>query len=98
MNCLTYAIGKWASEGGYLMVRRSQLRILFPRPWWHPVHLVPHFLHRSRAHVVTQYVPTEAQKQEHLRGGLWRAWIDLWHFEGHITGDDQPHQPKEQQP
>ena len=90
MNCLTYALKKWASDGGYIMIRRSQLRVMFPRPLWHPVHLVPHFLHRTHDHFVTQYVPTDEQKAEHLRLGLWRAWLDLWSFQGHVIGDDQP--------
>lgn len=81
---------KWIDEGGYVIVRQSQLAAMFPRPWWHPVHLVPHFLHRSWDHKVTQYVPTAAQKAEHLRIGLWRAWLDLWRFDGEVVGDDAP--------
>lgn len=90
MNCFTYAVGKWMNEGGYILMRRSQLRLMFPRPWWHPVNLVPHFLHRGWDHVVTQYVPTAEQKQKHLKDGLWRAWLDLWHFDGEVIGDDKP--------
>ena len=90
MNCFTYAIGKRIREGGYLMCRKSYLEKMFPRPAWHPVHLVPHFLHRTHDHVVTQYVPTEEQKQRHLKVGLWRAWLDLWSFDGEVIGDDQP--------
>lgn len=35
MRCLTYALGKWAREGGYLVIRRSRWG------WF------PHFLHLS---------------------------------------------------
>lgn len=88
MNCLTYVIGRLWAEGGYFMSRRSQLAKLFPRPKWHPVNFVPHFLHRSEGKVITQYQPTEAQKAHHLKVGLWWAWLDLWSFDGQIEGDD----------
>lgn len=90
MNCLTYALSKWLDEGGYILVRKSRLRLLFPRPWWHPVHLVPHFLHRDWNKVVTQYVPTADQDARHLKAGLWLAWLELWSFDGEVIGDDQP--------
>jgi hypothetical protein len=89
MNCFTFAFWKWVREGGYLMIRRSQLPKLFGiTSKWHPAMWVPHFLHRTHDKVVTQYVPTDEQKAEHRRVGVLRAWLDLWHFKGKVIGDD----------
>jgi hypothetical protein len=46
MRCLTYAVGKWVREGGYLLVRRS-----------HFSRLCPHLLHMDRSGRITQFVP-----------------------------------------
>ena len=88
MNCLTYAFSRWISDGGYICCRKSQLCRMFPRPRWHPVHLVPHFLHRTYEGEVSQYVPTEEQKRIHIEMGLFRSWLSLWRFDGHVIGDD----------
>jgi hypothetical protein len=91
MNCLTYALGCWRLDwrhGGYIRIRQSQLVKMFPRPWWHPIHLLLHFQHVDARRRVTQYVPTVAQKRRHLEIGLWRAWLDLWNFDGEVVGDD----------
>lgn len=87
-NCLSYAWGKLRAEGGYLMVRRSLAAKHFGiRSKWHPVTWVPHFLHMNKEGVITQYVPTREQVEEH-EGNVWKFWLDLWHFEGRvITGD-----------
>lgn len=87
-NCLTYAFRTWVREGGYLLCRRSMAGAKFGiRSKWHPVSWVPHFLHMSREGVITQYVPTEAQVEEHA-GDLFKFWLALWHFDGRvITGD-----------
>ena len=89
-NCLAYALRKWVTEGGSIIIRRSQLAEMFPRPRWHPVNWLPHFLHRARCLEITQFVPTEATKERHQKIGLWRAWLELWSFEGEVTGDDRP--------
>jgi len=92
-NCLAYALRKWATEGGSIIIRRSQLANMFPRPKWHIVNWIPHFLHRTRCLVITQFVPTARTKERHLKIGLLRAWLDLWSFEGEVIGDDKPRQP-----
>ena len=51
------------------------------------------FLYRARCLEITQFVPTEAIKERHKLLGLWRAWLDLWSFEGEVIGDDKPRQP-----
>lgn len=88
-NCLTYAVGKWRREGGYILIRRSFAWELFgceDVPWWHPrrlVWLVPHFLHRDYLGRVTQYVPTAEQVRQH-RTCLPCFWLSLWHFDGEV--------------
>ena len=81
------------TEGGSIIIRRSQLANMFPRPKWHIVNWIPHFLHRTRCLVITQFVPTAGNKERHLKIGLLRAWFDLWSFEGEVIGDDKPRQP-----
>lgn len=88
-NCLSYALSRLFAEGGSIIIRRSRIRRMFPRPRWHPVNWIPHFLHRSRQLVITQYVPTREQMARHYRMGLWLAWLDLWRFDGEIIGDDK---------
>lgn len=92
-NCLAYALRKWVIEGGSIIIRRSQLANMFPRPKWHIVNWIPHFLHRTRCLVITQFVPTARTKERHLKIGLLRAWFDLWSFEGEVIGDDKLRQP-----
>ena len=84
MNCLTYAWDQYRRYGGHICMRKSQLSVMFPRPKWHPVHLVPHFIHEAPDGTITHYVPTEATKQKHLEIGLWRSWLDLWSFDGEV--------------
>jgi hypothetical protein len=81
-NCLAYALRKWVTEGGSIIIRRSQLAAMFPRPKWHIVNWIPHFLHRTRCLVITQFVPTARTKERHLKIGLLRAWLGLWSFRG----------------
>lgn len=51
-QCLTYALRKWVTEGGYIMLRKSE--------HW----LVPHVLHLSADRsVLTHFVPLEKLKQ-----------------------------------
>lgn len=90
MNCLSYALDKWKNDGGYLLVRRSHFARDFGiESKWHPVYWVPHFLHRSNAGVVTQYSPTQAQRERFKRRGPWSVVIQvLFHFEGEVVGDD----------
>jgi len=89
-NCLTYALGMWLKHGGYLLIRKSRFVDEFPGAnWWHPAHLVPHFLHRSKEMVITQYLPTDADRAASVKLGAFRRWLKLWHFDGHITGDDK---------
>ena len=89
MNCLTYALGKWWAEGGYLLIRRSVLaRDFGVKSKWHPASWIPHFLHRSKGHVVTQYLPTAEQRLVNAKRGLLRSGLGLWSFDGKVTGDD----------
>ena len=44
-NCLTYALRKWITEGGYFITRKSLVG------WW------PHFLHSHDLKTFTHYVP-----------------------------------------
>ena len=60
-------------RGGSIIIRRSQLANMFPRPKWHIVNWIPHFLHRTRCLVITQFVPTARTKERHLKIGLLRA-------------------------
>ncbi len=46
MRCLTFAIGKWIKEGGYLWVRAS-----------HYSRLLPHFGHMDKDGHITQFGP-----------------------------------------
>lgn len=89
-NCLTYALRKWRKEGGYLVLRRSQLGKVFRLPKWHPLHLVPHFLHlRREGERMTHYTPTESQAHKDRHASHWLAWLRLWHFDGvEREGDD----------
>lgn len=97
MNCLIYVLRKIRTErtagrrGGYILIRRSYLARDFgiTNPW-HPASWVPHFLHRDQHGVVTQYQPTEHQKWLNKHAGLFRVWLNLWSFEGEVTGDDEP--------
>ena len=92
-NCLTYALSMWLKHGGYLMIRKSRFVDEFPGATrWHPAHLVPHFLHRSREHVITQYTPTDADRAASAHLGGFSRWLKLWHFDGHISGDDKADQ------
>jgi hypothetical protein len=56
---------------------------------WHPASWVPHFLHRDKAHRVTQYTPTDAHREEADKRGILWAYLQLWHFPGNIIGDDR---------
>lgn len=47
-NCLTYALDKWRTEGGYLVLRKST--------HWD----VPHVMHLSRDGRLSHYVPPDA--------------------------------------
>jgi len=90
MNCLTYAFNKWLREGGYLLMRKSKLAEEFGiKSKWHPVSWVPHFLHRDKNHVVTQYTATDEQRAANQKRGVLKTWINLWNFEGEIIGDDK---------
>ena len=88
-NCLTFAVASWWLYGGHIRVRRSLLAEDFDVPWWHPFHLVPHFLHVSPNGIVMQYAPTQKQREEWRQGPQWRAWLRLWHFEGQIMYGDR---------
>ncbi len=83
-NCLTYALGKYLREGGYLLVRQSLAARMFGVSHWSPIRLVPHFLHMTEDGVVTQYVPTEEQIERHSRN-LVLFWLSLWHFDGRVV-------------
>lgn len=50
MQCLWYALDKWKSEGGYLLLGRST--------YW----CIPHVLHMNRDKKVMHYVPFEDLK------------------------------------
>jgi hypothetical protein len=94
-NCLNYAVGKWWREGGYVLVRRSFIaKECGIESLWHPASWVPHFLHRTKDHVITQFVPTKAQRDRNYKRGIWPtlfiSWLTLWWHEGEIVGDDLP--------
>jgi hypothetical protein len=102
MNCLTYTIHKIIAErragrrGGYIIMRRSTLaRFLGITNRYHPLYLVPHFLHRDQDGKVTQYKPSEGDQKKFIEGGPLRAWLRLWRFEGDVTGDDNADEYKE---
>jgi len=89
-NCLTYAVGMWLRYGGYLLIRKSRFVEEFGAvSRWHPAHLVPHFLHRSKDHMITQYTVTEEARIASRGHSGFRKWLKLWHFEGVIMGDDE---------
>ena len=88
-NCLTYALGMWLKEGGYILIRRSLFIKEFANAGkYHPARLVPHFLHRSKSMVVTQYVPSEKSAETMKSLSAFRKWLRLWNFDGVIAGDD----------
>lgn len=87
-NCLTYAVGQWRREGGYLLIRRSRLAVAFRLPHWHPLWWVPHFLHMSPTGRITQYRPSEEQSRVDCAANHWWAWVRLWHFDGEIVEGD----------
>lgn len=90
MNCLTYAVSKWLREGGYLLIRRSHFaEVVGIENKWNPLYWIPHFLHRSKDKIITQYTPTESQKRKDKQKGLFAAFFSLFHFEGEIIGDDE---------
>ena len=89
-NCLTYALMKWLREGGYLMMRRSALASEFGiTSKWHPASWVPHFLHRDKQHNITQFTVTDEQRVANQKRGWFRTWLSIWHFNGHVIGDDK---------
>jgi hypothetical protein len=89
-NCLSYALMKWLREGGTFMARRSYLAREFGiTSKWHPVYWVPHFLHRDKQLNVTQFTVTEEQRMRNKKRGCFLTWITLWHFDGHVIGDDK---------
>lgn len=95
-NCLTYALKMWLQRGGYVLIRRSRFHEEFgPVSKWHPAFWVPHFLHRTKDHIVTQYVPTEEDRAAGKYQSAFRKWLKLWHFDGVIAGDDPPHKKEE---
>jgi hypothetical protein len=88
-NCLTYALGKFIREGGYLVMRKSHIASFHGVGRYHPFHLVPHFLHMDRKGAVTQLGRTPEEQKKAKELGPLLDWMWLWHFEGHIiTGDD----------
>ena len=88
-NCLSYALVQWWRFGGSVRVRKSLLALDHGVSWWHPFNLVPHFLHVSKAGVVTQYTPTLEQRHEWRQQGQWREWLRLWHFDGVVVYGDR---------
>jgi hypothetical protein len=87
-NCFTYALEKWISEGGYLLIRKSHLSDEFNLTKWNPLYWVPHFLHRSKDKVITQYSITEEQRVIDRQKGPLYAFLHLWNLKGHTIGDD----------
>lgn len=87
-NCLTYAVSKYIKEGGYILMRRSLFSEDFDLSKWHPLYWMPHFLHRSKDKVITQYSPTDKQRSIFKERGIWYTWLHLWHIQGYIRGDD----------
>lgn len=87
-NCLTYAVGMWFRHGGYIMIRKSLIARLHGVGKWHPLQLVPHFLHRTKDGKITQLVRTPEESARAKEKGPWRDWAWLWHFEGHIIEGD----------
>jgi len=87
-NCLTYAVSQYAKNGGYLVMRKSQFAKAIGAGRWHIAHMVPHFLHMDRDKRITQYVPTDEQKQGMLKKGAFKQWLALWHFDGCVVEGD----------
>ena len=79
----------WIRHGGYLLIRKSRFIDEFPgASHWHLANLVPHFLHRSKDKVITQYLPTDADRAKAAKMGGFRRWLKMWHFDGYVAGDD----------
>ena len=87
-NCLTYALGMWLREGGYIRMRRSMIARLHGVGKWHVFNLVPHFLHESKAGRLTQLVRTDAENARAKRLGPLLDWLWLWHFTGKVVEGD----------
>jgi len=88
-NCLTFAIGMWWKHGGYIKTRKSLIAKLHGVGKWHPLNLVPHFLHETKDGRVTQLVRTDVENERAKKLGPWFDWMWLWHFEGKILHDDK---------
>ena len=88
-NCLTYAIRKWLAEGGYVLVRKSLIARFHHVPRWHPLNLVPHFLHQSMDGKITQMIRSVEEEEKARRAGPWLDWLWLWHFDGRVVESDE---------
>lgn len=76
-NCLIYALMKYCREGGYILIRKSDLG------WW------PHFLHGTRPAAgdvtVSHFVPLQPFKAR----GLFRFFpIHTLLFRGRVRSED----------
>ena len=90
-NCLFYAVGQWLKHGGYILMRRSHFAEEFNvTSRWHPAWYIPHFLHRTKAHEVTQFTADPKFSEMPNTPSKFKAWLMLWWFEGKIIGDDKP--------
>jgi len=88
MNCLTYALKKWSTEGGYLLIRRSHFGHMHKLSRWHPLYWSPHFLHVSKYGHITQFVPSINQLRIDFKRGPILSYLTIWSFEGCIVKGD----------
>ena len=77
-NCFFFAVGRWLSRGGYLLIRKSRLG------WW------PHFLHgetdKGDEVAVCHLVPIEPLR---ARGLLRFFPIHVLIFRGRVKTNDR---------
>lgn len=83
-NCLTYALYKFFTEGGRILIRRSYFSRDFNLSKWNILYWVPHFLHKTKKGYITEYVPTDAQKEKFEKYGFWYILLTLIHIDGYV--------------
>lgn len=77
-NCATYALWVWATWGGYLLIRRSQIADLYALGRGHLMSWVPHLLAQPYGRPITHLGPSWQQREQdsarHWLVFWWRLW------------------------
>ena len=93
-NCMTWAVRRWAIDGGTLLIRRSLfadnlLNEAFRTGFGYWLaSWVPHFAWADEHGIVHQYTHKPEDKLEWQRKGLFMAWLWLWVYDGIVVLGD----------